>query len=154
LLLTTSGRGTLVEGSAVITVERGAVSATSLVEFAGAGTVEIAGGSASSGFVAPVWRDTTPGTALVLALSAGPTATTVDLTLRDADGRPMRNGSARVTLPAHGHTVRALERLFSRAFTPGFRGSLVARSTGSGVASALLELGSEGTARIPLLAMP
>ncbi len=150
LVVTSTGRGTRVEGSARITTEKGAVAATAKLSVPNAGTVDFPATHGLRGFVAPVRRDSGQRTTTLLALSAGAMPATVDLTLHGADGQRISGGSAQMTLPANGHTAQSLERLFPRAPTGRFRGSVVAAVTGGPVAAAVFELHRDSAAAIPL----
>lgn len=153
-VVSTTGSGALVEGSAVVTTEKGAVAAAARLTLPGARRVETQATRGNRGFIAAVRRDETEQLTTIIALSGGAAPVTVDLVLRDPDGQRIRGGEARVRLTANGHVAQPLERLFPRASIGRFRGSLDATASGGTVGAILIELGRETAAAIPVTPFP
>jgi len=154
LVVTTTGRGAAVEGSAVITTGKGRVVVTVELRLPGAQSVATSPSRGQSGFVAAARRDEARELTTSIALSAGAAPVTVDLVLRGPDGQQINGGEARVSLPARGRVAQPLEQMFPRASLANFRGSVEATATGGTIAATVIELGRGTAVAIPVTVFP
>ncbi len=144
--ISTDGQGTLAVGSAVVNSES-TLGGVIRFNISGVGIAGVGAGVPLSGFITPVRRIAGGINTGIAIYNTEEDAVTLELTLRDAEGTPVPDGTTTIVdFPAGGHLAQFIgglgEVLFPDANTDDFQGTLVVQVTGGNVASATLELGT------------
>ncbi|MEE2840002.1 MAG: choice-of-anchor V domain-containing protein, partial [Acidobacteriota bacterium] len=144
--ISTDGQGTLAVGSAVVNSES-TLGGVIRFNISGVGIAGVGAGVPLSGFITPVRRIAGGINTGIAIYNTEEDAVTLELTLRDAEGTPVTDGTTTIVdFPAGGHLAQFIgglgEVLFPDANTDDFQGTLVVQVTGGNVASATLELGT------------
>ena len=144
--ISTDGQGTLAVGSAVVNSES-TLGGVIRFDISGVGIAGVGAGVPLSGFITPVRRVAGGINTGIAIYNTEETAVTLEMTLRDAEGTPVLDGTTTIVdFPAGGHLAQFIgglgEVLFPDANTDDFQGTLVVQVTGGNVASATLELGT------------
>ncbi|MEE8350492.1 MAG: LamG-like jellyroll fold domain-containing protein [Acidobacteriota bacterium] len=145
--ISTDGQGEVTVGSAVVSSDRTSGGVVRFDLF-GIGIAGVPPSQPLSGFVTPVRRKSGGINTGVAIYNISPQAVALNLTLQDAQGKPVPNGETNIEdFPARGHLARFLggagEVLFPDADTEDFQGTLAVRVTGGNVAATALELGTQ-----------
>ena len=144
--ISTDGQGTLAVGSAVVSSE-GTLGGVIRFNISDVGIAGVGASQPLSAFIMPVRRVAGGINTGVAIYNTETNSVTLDLTLRDPEGKLVEGGTATIAdLPAGGHLSKFIgglgEVLFPDADTDDFQGTLVVQVTGGNVATAALELGT------------
>ncbi|TDJ49775.1 MAG: hypothetical protein E2O48_00255 [Gemmatimonadetes bacterium] len=141
-VFTTSGRGAFVDGSARALLNEGHVGGVLRFSIPAVGSAGSGPSRPWHAFISPVKRSEEAELTTLVALHNTGSATTLNLTLRDANGTAISRGITSLRLMAHGHIARTIEELFPRAVTTEFHGALTVTVEGGTVAAMVLQLGN------------
>jgi hypothetical protein len=143
--LSTDGQGEVAVGAAVVSSDR-PIGGVIRFNIAGIGIAGVPASQPLNGFIFPVRRKAGGINTGIAIYNTASQSVALNLTLQDAQGRPVPNGEVNIEdFPAGGHLARFVggdgEVLFPDLNTNDFQGTLAVRVTGGKVAAAALELG-------------
>ena len=101
---------------------------------------------AVTSFVTPVVRNDLMDVNTEVVVSSTESPVTLTLELRDAGGRGVPGGTARLPVPANGQVARTIDALFPEADTDDFRGTVTVRAEGGTVAASVMQVGGDPAA--------
>ncbi|MFZ0427921.1 MAG: hypothetical protein WAO20_07375 [Acidobacteriota bacterium] len=141
--ISTDGQGNdAAVGSAVVLSDR-RLGGVVRFRISGIGIAGVGSAPALSQFVVPVRRTAGVIDSGLAMRNTGSTPVQIQMTLRNAGGTTVPNGSATIAdFPASGHVSHFIEEYFPDAATDNFEGSVQVEVTGGYLAATALELGN------------
>ncbi len=152
--IVTDGQGDLAVGSAVVSPD-GDLGGVIRFNLSGFGIAGVGASQPLSGFIIPVRRQLGGINTGIAVYNAEGQAVTLNLTLRDALGAEVPNGTNTIdNLVANGHLAQFIDGLLPDAATDDFEGTLEVRVTGGKVAATAIEQGPGLLTTLPVTALP
>ncbi|MBI4456399.1 MAG: hypothetical protein HY644_10920, partial [Acidobacteria bacterium] len=142
-VFTTDGLGPAVIGSAQAMLTEGVIGGVLRFSLPGAGIAGVGAGVPTTGFITPVSRNAATGLNTGVAVSSTGQAVRLTLTLRNAGGQPIPNGTANLELQPGGHRARLIDELFPNAETGNLQGTLTVTAEGGTIVATAIQLGAQ-----------